>query len=67
MDYERFTFMHDSILAYISSCLDRDKYTVYVDLEGSQTTAGGTMAPEATVTNLKPDLVLQKLEKFDIF
>ena len=29
-----------------------------MDIEGSKRAAGGTMPPEAAVTNLKPDLVL---------
>ena len=54
----RFTFRHDNIVNYIAKCLDREKFSVYADIEGSQTAAGGTIPPEVMVTNLKPDLVV---------
>ena len=51
------------------SCLDQDKYKIYVDVEGSQTAAGGTIPPEILVTTLKPDVVIidRKSKKVDIF
>ena len=69
LDDGRYTFRHDSILAYISNCLDREKFVVYVDIEGSKTAAGGTMPPEAAVTNLKPDIVIldRKTKTLSIF
>ena len=69
LDGGRFTFRHDNILAYISSCLDRDKFTAYVDIDGSKTPAGGTIPPQMLVTNLKPDIVIldKKSKKISIF
>ena len=43
------------MLPYISNCLDRDKFEVYVDIKGSKTAAGWHMPLEAAVTNLKHD------------
>ena len=45
-----YTFRHDSVLSFISSCLDREKFEVYKDIEVSKTAAGGTMPPEAAMT-----------------
>ena len=36
----RYTFRHDNVLSYIDKCLNKQKYTCYVDLKGSQTSAG---------------------------
>ena len=41
----RFTFRHDNIVNYIAKCLDREKFSVYADIEGSQTAAGGDHSP----------------------
>ena len=38
--------------------LKKQKYTCYIDLEGSQTSAGGTIPPNLVVTTLKPDVVI---------
>ena len=54
----RFTFRHDSILHYVSKCLDTQKFKCYIDIEGSQTPAGGTLPPNLVVSNLKPDIVV---------
>ena len=54
----RFTFRHDNILHYISSCLDKQKYKCYIDIRGEQTAAGGTLPPSMIVSNLKPDVVI---------
>ena len=56
----RFTYRHDGVLKYISSCLDKQKYKCFVDLEGEQTSAGGTLPPSIVVSNLKPDIVIVK-------
>ena len=58
LDQGRFTWRHDSILHYISNCLDKKNFSCYVDLEGHQTLAGGTIPPEVTVSTLKPDIVV---------
>ena len=54
----RYTYRHDNILTYISKCLDKSKYQIYVDIEGHQTPAGGTLPPSVIVTTLKPDIVI---------
>ena len=54
----RYTFRHDNILHYIAKCLNKDKYTCYIDIEGYQTPAGGTVPPNVLVTTLKPDIVI---------
>ena len=56
-------------MSYIAKCLDRDKFSVYADIEGSKTAAGGTIPPEVMVTNLKPDLVVidRKKKSVSIF
>ena len=60
----RFTFRHDNILQYISKCLDKEKYKCYVDIDGHQTPAGGTLPPNVIVTNLKPDItIINKRDK----
>ena len=65
----RFTFRHNNILKYILTCLDQTKFKVYVDIEGSQTAAGGTLPPDVLVTNLKPDIVIidRKSKAVEIF
>ena len=59
----RYTYRHDNVLSYISKCLDTSKYTCYVDIEGSQTPAEGTLPPNVLVTNLKPDIVIMDKSK----
>ena len=51
------------VLNDISKCLDTSKYTCYVDIEGSQTPAEGTLPPNVLVTNLKPDIVIMDKSK----
>ena len=65
----RYTFRHDCILHYISQCLDKQKFKCYIDIEGEQTAAGGTLPPHVIVSNLKPDIVVvnQKDKKVSIF
>ena len=46
------------MLSYIDKCLNKQKYTCYVDLEGSQISAGGTIPSNLVVTKLKPDVVI---------
>ena len=38
--------------------MDKKNFSCYVDLEGHQTQAGGTIPPEVTVSTLKPDIVV---------
>ena len=58
LEQGRFTFRHDNILHYVSMCLDRQRYTCYLDLEGQQTEAGGTIPPSLVITLKKPDIVI---------
>ena len=39
-------------------CLDRQRYTCYLDLEGQQTEAGVTIPPSLVITLKKPDIVI---------
>ena len=54
----RYTFRHDNVLAYISKCLNKSKFKCYIDIEWSQTSAGGTLPPNLAVSTLKPDIVI---------
>ena len=51
------------MLKYIASCLDKEKYTCYVDVPGHQHPAGGTLPPDVAVTLLKPDIVIVDKKK----
>ena len=53
----RYTWRHNSVLSWIYSCLDCDKYEVYVDLP-ELNTAGSTMPADILVTTFIPDLIL---------
>ena len=66
LDQGRYTYRHDNILNYISSCLDVEKFKCFVDLEGSQTSARGTIPPNIMVTNLKPDIVVVDKSKKEV-
>eukprot|EP00092_Neocalanus_flemingeri_P045487 GFUD01050852.1.p1 GENE.GFUD01050852.1~~GFUD01050852.1.p1 ORF type:complete len:225 (+),score=45.14 GFUD01050852.1:255-929(+) len=69
LEQGRYTYRHDNILAYISKCLDTDKFRFYVDIENHQTSSGGTIPTSALVTTLKPDIVIvyEKKNTMDIF
>ena len=54
----RFTLRHDSVLNYIAQCLDKTRYTCYIDIAGHQTPAGGTVPAEMLLTTLRPDIVI---------
>ena len=54
----RYTFRHDNVLSYVSRCLNKSKFKCYIDIEGSQTSAGGTLPPNLVVSTLKPDIVI---------
>ena len=54
----RYTYRHDSVLKYISDCLDKTKYTCFVDISGCQTPTGGTLSPNLVVKELRPDIVI---------
>ena len=49
--------------------LDTSKFTIFSDIEGHEAPGGGTVPPEVTVTNLKPDITIwDKINnKFHIF
>ena len=69
LDQGRFTYIHDSIINYIVSQVDKNLYKVYCDLEGNMTSNGGTVPPSMAVTTLKPDIVIvdEKSMTVDIF
>ena len=55
----RYTFRHDCILVhYINQCIDKQKFQCYIDIDGEQTDAGGTLPPSIIVSNPKPDIVI---------
>ena len=58
LDQGRFTFRHDSVLNYIAQCLDKTRFSCFIDIPGHQTPAGGTLPPSVLVTSLKPDVVV---------
>ena len=49
--------------------LDTSKFTIFSDIEGHEAPGGGTVPPEVTVTNLKPNITIwDKINnKFHIF
>ena len=69
LEQGRFTYRHDNILTYISKCLDKDKFTCFIDIKDHQTPSGGTLPPSVIVTNLKPDIVIidKKNKTINIF
>ena len=69
LEQGRFTFRHDNILYYISTCLDKKRYKCFMDLEGQRTEAGGTIPSSLLVTAKKPDIVIvdQKSKSVHIF
>ena len=69
LDQGRYTYRHDSILNFIVSKIDSQLYKVYCDIQGHQTTNGGTIPATMTVTALKPDIVIvnEKTKTVEIF
>ena len=53
----------------MSKCLDKQKYKCFIDLEGQQTGAGGTIPANMLVTLQKPDIVIieQKTKAVTLF
>ena len=49
---------HDDILRYISGSLDRDRFRIFVDIEGYKTDNGGTIPSDILVTKKRPDIVV---------
>ena len=54
----RYTFRHDCTLHYINQCIDKQKFQCYIDIDGEQTAAGGTLPPSIIVSNLKSYLLI---------
>ena len=54
----RYTMRHDSVLNYVAQCVDKTRYTCYIDIPGHQTPAGGTLPHSVTVSTLRPDIVI---------
>ena len=69
METGRWTWRHNNIVNYVVNCLDAAKFTIYSDIEGHEAPGGGTVPPEVTVTNLKPDITIwdKVNNKFHIF
>jgi hypothetical protein len=69
METGRWTWRHNNIVNYVVSSLDTSKFTVHSDIEGHETAGGGTVPPEVTVTNLKPDITIwdKTNNKFEMF
>ena len=64
LNQKRFTWRHDGIVSYVSSCIDRTRYECVTDLPGESLPGGGTISPNVTVTPLRPDIVItDKKEK----
>jgi hypothetical protein len=67
LDQGRYTWRHDNIVRYITDNIDKEKYTMYSDIDGSQTENGGTIPSRLTVTPLKPDIVILDEKSINIF
>ena len=69
LEQGRFTFRHDNVLYYISTCLDKKRFKCFLDLDGQRTVAGGTIPSSLVVTVKKPDIVIvdQKCKSVNIF
>ena len=65
----RFTYRHNNILSYILKCLDTQRFKVYSDIDGFQTSNGGTIPPHILVTTLRPDIVIidEKKKAISVF
>ena len=62
LNTKRFTWRHDTLLKYIVSSVDTEKFKVFSDIQGHQAAGGGSIPPEICVTNLRPDIVLINVE-----
>ena len=69
LDQGKYTWRHDSILSYISNCIDTTKFEMFVDIEGKKSPTGGTIPVEHCITPLRPDIVIvnQRKKTLDIF
>ena len=62
LNTKRFTWRHDTLLKYIVSSVDTEKFRVFSDIQGHQAAGGGSIPPEICVTNLRPDIVVINVE-----
>ena len=62
LNTKRFTWRHDTLLKYIVSSVDTEKFKVFSDIQGHQAAGGGSIPPEICVTNLRPDIVVINVE-----
>ena len=62
----RYTYRHDTLLKFISDCLDRVKFSCYVDIQNCQTPADGTLPPSLVVSTLRPDIVILDKKKKEV-
>ena len=60
LDQGRYTYRHDRILNFIVTNIDKTKFTLYSDINGYQTTNGGTVPVTMAVTEWLPDIVIVK-------
>ena len=58
LEQKKFTRRHNNIINYIVNSVDENKFKVYSDLPGYQTSNGGSLPPSMMVTTLKPDIVI---------
>ena len=65
----RWTWRHNNIVNYVVKNLDTTKYTIHSDIEGHETSGGGSVPPEVCVTPLKPDIIIwdKQNNKFHMF
>ena len=58
MNQHRYTWRHNNVINYIVENIDTKRFSVYSDIEGYQTSNGGSMPLSLTVISLKPDIVI---------
>ena len=54
----RYTWRHDNIVKYIYDSVDKEKYSVFADLEGCKTENGKTIPVDIHPTGDRPDIVV---------
>ena len=58
LEEKRYDYRHDSVLAYVASCLDSKKFEFAVDVDGWKLPCGGTVPPKLAVTTKRPDICI---------
>ena len=69
LEQGRYTWRHNNIIHFNLSCLDTEKFSVFIDLPGHTTPNGGSVTIEICVTPLKPDITIldKKNKTFNTF